>query len=357
MAITIQLQPVSPRYSNGEIIYSVTSDLVGPGILPANIKQQYSFVCDIYKGTTRVQRFFKQPNPVGACVFDLSRYYQNDVNFDLAAIGAAANFPGVDAQEAYSVRFGEQYIEGTTLTIFNGSDVVGEPALSANTLTILKGTREYDVSALNVADTIPSVVSSTALLTEPIRVGTTDKRTITTWNGTTLVHNAVAIPNTAGAFTRTINSVDYDFVAYVDNNNLGDTRFAWFNRRGGIDYFTATELATTATSVSRATSKQPTINYGVTTPSNKIGSTYRSSTQTYEIDYDVMHTKNTGWLNRQQAEALEGLFDSPNVYVQVGADFRPVEILNGYMSYPTTRNQQNFSYPIEYRFSNSKRSI
>ena len=355
MAITINLQPASPKYSHSDFVYSVSSDLVGPDILPANIKKQYSFVIDLYDGSTLLRRFRKQANPVGVGVFNLSDVINDYVEYDLAAVGSNLSYLGVLGVDTFSVRFGEEYLDGTTLKLYNGSDVEGNPAKAATDLVVYKGVDEYDTIGLSDASVVPPVLSSSELIKG--RLHRNDKMSISTQSSGVLMHNTVTIPASVSSFTQTIQSVDYTFDVYDEKSILEETRFAWFNRKGGIDWFTADQEGNAGTSVDKSTFKHTNIQYGVTTPTNKAGNTFRSSETVYGVDYSSTYTKNTRWLTRAEANQLQGLFDSPNVYVQDGNNMRPVIITNSYEHYLPKRQQGLFQYSIEYRFTNDKRSI
>ena len=353
--ITFNTQPTSPKFSYSELIYSVSSSLVGPSIPVDDIKQQYSFVVDVYSGSTLLQRLRKQPNPVGVGVFDLSDIINNNLEYDIAAIGSTNSYPGVEAAKTISVRFGEEYLDGTpaTLKIFNGSDVEGAPALAATDLRVFKGFEEYDTQALNAASNINGLISSSALTNG--RIHRDDKLSISTVESGIVLHNKLTVPVSGDALSITVNGVAYNYEIYDDRPLLGDVRFAWFNRRGGIDWFTADQEGDASTSVDKSTYSSTNVDYGITTPTNKAGNTFRPRERVYAIDYSVSHNKNTSWLTEDQANALQGLFDSPVVYIQHGSDMRPVVITNSYEHYSNKRDQRLFQYNIEYRYTNDKR--
>ncbi len=359
MAITINEQrPTSPRYSYGEIVYTVSSDLVGPSIDADDIKQEYSFVVDVKIGSVIIQTIRKQPNPVGVGNFDLSDIINNNLDYDLAAVGATLNYPAVDARKRFTAVFGEEFIDSNGDLVVHtgaaGTPVAGSPSVGAPAITVIKGVDEYDTIELGDASTVPSVLTQMV----NTRLHRDDYYAITTSSSSQVItHNRVTVPSTGASFDQVIAGVTYSFDVYDDKSILGETRFAWFNTIGGIEYFTADQEGTSSTSVDKSSYNSTTINYGVTTPNNKAGNTFISRNRVYAVDYDQTFTKNTRWLTEDEALALEGLFDSPHVYVQDGDNFRPVEITNAYESYSAQRNQQLFQYTINYRFSNGKRNI
>ena len=285
MAITINSQPASPKFSYGDFVYSVSSTLVGPTIPVANRLHQYSFVVDLYVGGVLQATFAKQPSPVGVGVFNLASAINDYLQFDVAAIGSDADYPGIEAMRTVELRFGERYLVNDVLTIHDGRDAIGTPDVSSNTLTVFKGFDDYDTRGLTQASVVPEVLSEGALLDAPIFVHRTDMMNISIWNGTTLVHHAIDLPETGDSYQETISGNTFNFQIYDERPLLGDVRFAWFNRQGGIDFFTADLEGTSSTNVDKQTYNSTNIDYGRTNPTITAGNTYRSRTTTYAIDY------------------------------------------------------------------------
>ena len=357
MALTINTQPTSPKFSYGDIVYSVQSNLVGPTIAVDDLKLQYSTVIDIYQGATRLNRFRKQPNPVGVTVFNLSDALNDHLEYDLPAVGSTLNYPGIEAAKTFSIRFGEEYLDGVgddeAVKIFNGSDVEGDPATTANDLTVYKGFDAADTKDLTDASTLPAVLSSSVLF-QGARIHRDDLVSISTLESGVVVHNKVTVPSTGASLSATLGGTTFNMSIYDEKSFLEETRFAWFNRTGGIDWFTVDQEGSSNTSVSKDTYTGTNIDYGVTTPTTKAGNTWRPSETVYGVDFNTTHSKNTRWLTEQEADALQGLFDSPVVYVQNGSTMRPVIITNSYEQYVPKRSQPLFQYSIEYRYTNDK---
>jgi hypothetical protein len=61
-------------------------------------------------------------------------------------------------------------------------------------------------------------------------------------------------------------------------------------------------------------------------------------------------------LTQEEADWLEQLFYSPNVYIQDGSNMVPVIINSSdFVSKTNPRTQKNFQYAITYTLANSKR--
>ena len=365
MAITIEQQPASPQYSYNDIIYVVSSDLVGPTIAVDDLKAQYSTVVDVYDLATTSVVFTtrKQPNPQGVTVFNISQILNDLLDYDINALGSTVDAIGVTGSKSYEIRFGEEYIENKTLTVFNGGDVVGNPAAAANTLFVVKGFQEYDSKGLFAASPIPSVLTERPSTT--IRIHRDDKMTISEYNSSIpqIIHHNIVVPTDTSVttFSDTIGTSTFTFNIYDNKSEYGETRFAWYNRIGGVEYFNATEMSSLMTAVSKSRANHPVVDWGASTVSNAESANsnvYRSSSSVYATSYNEMRMVETKWLTEAEADWVSGLFDSPLVYIQNGDEWIPVEIMNSaYDANSYTRDARLFNYTIEYRHINNKRGF
>jgi len=139
MAITITQQPpiLSPAY--GDLVISVSSNLVVS-------KFKFKYVYDIFSFnpstsvTTYVGRVKQTPNPSGAGMLDLSRYLQNQVDIDILS-GSPFNTTGTpqtNNNATYYVMCGEEYANTLygVVTLYNGNGT----ALTATTLSSVSTT-------------------------------------------------------------------------------------------------------------------------------------------------------------------------------------------------------------------------
>lgn len=127
MAITIQQQITTPGLSNSDLLFAVTST--------TSSSPQYQYVCDIaYSGSSSVlQRIKQQPNPNATGVFNVGQiihsFLETDNNFK-ASLFATSSL----TSKRFSVKFGEEYSTSvsSSVTLFNGNNVVGAPAKSGS---------------------------------------------------------------------------------------------------------------------------------------------------------------------------------------------------------------------------------
>ena len=365
MSVTITSQPTSPRYSIGDLVYSVTSTLVGPTIAIADQPREFSVVIDILEGSTRVARFFKQPNPVGVCTFNIGRALNDLLEYDVNALGADNDVPAILGSQTFDIRFGERYIDGNgDLTIFNGTGArnigVGDPSVAANDLTVVKGVSEHNGVDLTAADNITGILSLEGVDDITLPAGSPIIVSYYNTSSRTIIHE---IPNILPQFTstqitrdgRTIN-INFD----QDTNILGNRTFYWFNRRGEIDYWNANKGGRSNVTVNRSTFQGNPITYGTSIPSITNGlnnSVYNKGETVYGIDFDETYTATFDFTNQAASKLLEGLHTSPEVYIYENDSFVPVIIQSNYDRYPIERNQGNFNYEIQYRYSNKLRSV
>jgi hypothetical protein len=132
------------------------------------------------------------------------------------------------------------------------------------------------------------------------------------------------------------------------------TRFAFINQYGFWDYYNVYNPVKTNTDLQRESFSNSFVNYS-TNPSpynvNRRGDTqtYLASTDRYSIDTD--------YINKETANWLEELMESPSVYLQEGANFVPIIITNTeYQTNNSTARNKLFQYTIEWEYANARRS-
>lgn len=359
MALTIIQQPVSPQYSYSDLVYVVSSDLVGPSILPDDLPVEHSFVIDIYDGTDRIGRFRKQANPNGDCIMELSRILDNQLQYDLGVLGASSDTVSGDSSRLFSVRFGEEFQTNSLLQVHSGEtgDPVAEPGVSADALFVIKGFQEFNVGDFDTANLQPGLISNVI----GTRIHRDDTLSISELQETpsVVVHHNVDIPSTGASVTETVDGVDYTFEIYDDVGFLGESRFAWFNRTGGIDYFTFDQEEVKEVSTTKRKRNRTIIDYAGSSSSNKEGQNarvFRGATTTYGETFQTTIMKNSRWLNDSESDAVSGIFDSPAVYLQDGTSWIPIDVLSSNYTVRTiSRQVENFQYVLEYRLANDKR--
>ena len=133
-------------------------------------------------------------------------------------------------------------------------------------------------------------------------------------------------------------------------------RFAFINDYGVWDYFNFTLQEDKSTSLDVGLYKRNFVNYSTTT--NAV--TYdkkRRGTDGYYTNITENFTVNSDWLTQADADWLETLFYSPDVYVQEGTEWLPIIITTTeFISRTNPRTQKNFQYVVNYTLANNKRS-
>ena len=165
-----------------------------------------------------------------------------------------------------------------------------------------------------------------------------------------LGQNNVGNPNTNGVWD--------SFTFYKQDPNCGynGVRFAWINEFGVWDWFNFTLQEDKQTALDSGLYKRNFVDYSTTT--NAV--TYdkkRRGTDSYYVNITENFQVNSDWLTQEQADWLETLFYSPNVYIQDGTNFLPIIITNTeFVSKTNPRTQKNFQYIVNYTLANNKRS-
>ena len=135
------------------------------------------------------------------------------------------------------------------------------------------------------------------------------------------------------------------------------TRFAFINKYGFWDYYNVYNPVRTTTALERETYNKTQINYnpralfttgyyGYVTGKSQY---FLRSTDTYSIDTD--------YIDKQTANWLEELLESPEVFIQEGSDFVPIVITNNtYDHNNSTSRNKLFNYTIEWVYANPRSS-
>lgn len=133
-------------------------------------------------------------------------------------------------------------------------------------------------------------------------------------------------------------------------------RFAFINDYGVWDWYTFTLADSNTYQIDRGVYKQNFVNYSTTTNTVPYDITRRGNNTFYtNINQDFIATSD--WLTQEEADWLEQLFYSPNVYIQEGFNMIPVVITTSTLNTKSNpRTQKNFNYTISYRLANPKRS-
>jgi hypothetical protein len=140
------------------------------------------------------------------------------------------------------------------------------------------------------------------------------------------------------------------------NCGYAGVRFAWINDYGVWDWFTFTLASDKVTNMERSKYRANFVPYNTSTTTAPYNIKRRGENY-FDINLDEIFTANSDFLTQEQADWVQGLFYSPNVYIQEGSTMLPIIILdNNFASKTNPRTQKNFQYQLTFALANSKRS-
>ena len=147
----------------------------------------------------------------------------------------------------------------------------------------------------------------------------------------------------------------YTFNKQEGNCDYDRVRFAWKNEFGTWDYYNFTLAQNSATDIERINYRKTFVDYSTTQTSVPYNISRRGKKNLVN-KLDEVKTANTDWLTQGDADWLQEVFYSNNVYIQDGSDFKPVMIQNNNIITKTNpRTQKIFQYQITYKLANPKR--
>lgn len=133
-------------------------------------------------------------------------------------------------------------------------------------------------------------------------------------------------------------------------------RFAFINDYGVWDYFNFTLQEDKATNLELGTFKKNFVDYSTTTNSVPYDIKRRGTTSFY-TNITQLFTANSDWITQAEADWLEQLFFSPQIFIQDGLNWLPIIILDAnFRSKTNPRTQKNFQYVVNYTLANNKRA-
>jgi hypothetical protein len=133
-------------------------------------------------------------------------------------------------------------------------------------------------------------------------------------------------------------------------------RFCWINDYGVWDWFNYTLADTKITNLERGGYKRSFVPYNTNTTSVPYDRTRRGNDY-YFTNLNEQITVNSNWLSAAEADWIQEMFYSPNVFIQEGLNMLPVVILNtAFESKTNPRTQKLFKYTVTFALANSKRS-
>jgi len=153
---------------------------------------------------------------------------------------------------------------------------------------------------------------------------------------------------------------NYPLDQFTFNLQTGDcsyttARFAWKNTLGAWDYYNFTLAESDEDVVERIDYKQTFIPFSTTSNSAEYNISRRGKKGLLN-KVITNKTANSDWLTQTEADWLEELFLSSEVYIQSGTSFEPVVITDTNIIHKRNpRTQKNFQYQVSYQLANAKR--
>jgi hypothetical protein len=192
-------------------------------------------------------------------------------------------------------------------------------------------------------------------------MGTVDFNTVAYY--TTQLYYSYPTNNSLREVVGPIGPTSETFYFYLYNNcKPENTRLCWLNSRGGYDYFTFVSYRQDSGIIKRETYDSRYYSPSLPSPDRNIG----RSVKTFDTNVDQQIVLDTGYLNVQYSNWIEGLFYSPQVYLiqndyispidrqdKVYKDLTPVNILSTQVDKFTKKHQKLNKYEITLSTSNT----
>lgn len=389
MAVTFTQTPTNPNGTQSSIVYVVNGLTIGP---------QSKYVCDIKdSGSADILVRLKQsPNNSNLGVFEISDILHDYIEYDKPFFTEAPITSSLNTK-TFDIQFGEQTATSISSSVNISpnqirDELVVYPAVTDYEEGLNWDSGSYVKSFLTNAPYEQNVrLEDWGTLSVPVflnnsyfnyRIRTFDRDgngllTATTFfgfqpstAGSKLVHIPIGPKNLPGLNFQTSNWAYYtielnrqDSTQQVLRFNRLDvcsednaTRFAFINRLGVFDYYTAELTNTEEQNFTTDTYKQSFIDYSTDNGLVQYDPSRRGEI-IYNKEIQTNFTAQTNWLTKEESNWLMELFQSPSVFIQRGDTFLPVIIENTTERKKTNpRGQKLFTYQIRYRLANQKRS-
>ena len=388
MAVTLLQAPTSPNVTNTNLMYTLSS--------PSSSNAQFRYVTDIYEsGTgnyiTTIKTF---PNLTGNGILDVSRELNDQLGYDEYWKTAGTISPE-ESVKTYDIRFGEEYAPSYSgsITQYTGST---PNYLQVFPGTVYKNEGSYNfisasVLPINILSNTPEAqTSGPSPITDALFVSNSDYATITIFEDETEINVLVYGINDTLLYTSGLgaqpgfttlgvgpqNLVDngmsstiLDSAYYIevtvdpyDSYNLylpnhpsypcrdEYTRFAFINMYGFWDYYNVYLPLKKENQVDRSLYEKTFSNYTDSLSSYNISS---RGTSQYYTEYNEMYSISTDYVNKEVADWLTEMFESPEVFIQQGSNFVPINITNTGITWNMNQYRQKlFKYDIQFKYAN-----
>ena len=366
MSLQLIQEPTNHNAAYTRLLYTVSGSIYTD-------QPQYQYVCDVYSGSTLLKRMTQPVNPVGTSTFDVARVLQGELSVDY-------NWKTSSVTEMYSssktfrVKLGEQFATSISSSVTIYPDQTNDP-ITVNQSIVEPNAGTYNLTPTKqVLSNMPSTMSMqsddfgtisiyndqgtyisqsfySASAASYVKV---DEKNYTKGGGA--YFNAVPISSSANywnyvdvSISSSYGTENYRYEA-SDETHREKTRFAFVNKLGAWDYYNNYNPVRQAINVSREQYTAPRVDYSSRLSTYDIS---RRGLKDYHNSTDDIFTVDTDLLDKTNANWLEELIESPEVYIQRNGEFIPIVITDSsYVANQNQARQKQFKYTINFKPSN-----
>lgn len=385
MSLYLKEAPVSPNAAYTKLPFVVTGSV--------NTSQpQFQYVMDIFNSGSDeiISRVTQTPNPEGTAVFDPSIVFQGELEYDNYWRAKLEGVPPEGSVKTFILKFAEQY--GTSIS----SSVTVYPYQFVDTIQIFPGVVDpnngtsFDFitgSTLNNTNVLSnSPIPNLATLENVKFVNSGDYHTITLLQsasvdinlsddngfpaggpyvaGTSELFGTIGvgpqnlidagIPLSTAAYIA-VGTYPNQYVLATEYSSYHPcrdeyVRFAWINEYGFWDYYNVYNPVRKTSNIQRENVTLSQLDYSSNTAAYDVT---RRGEKSFYTDVNDEFEVTTDYLNKDTANWIEELLESPQVYVQRGDGFFPVTITNSqYQHNNETSRNKLFQYTIQFKPAN-----
>lgn len=292
------------------------------------------------------------------CLTDASRtqYARNDDFMSISTINGNINSPYTTSQDIYAMYIQVYNATGSLIsssTYYNTGNGCGPRSVESQVWANVNGLNTCNTDIDNDFQTRSTLILTAGMGPRNItNAGNINLDTLP-WD-----YYTIKLVGQQEAEIANTNAIWDKFTIYKATGDCeyNGVRFAWINDYGVYDWYTFTLADAKSTTMDRGIFQQNFVNYSTTTATVPYDIKRRGN-NAYYTNINEQFTANSNWLTQEEADWLDGLFYSPNVYIQDGNNMLPVIITsNAFTSRTNPRTQKNFQYAITYTLANNKRS-
>jgi len=365
MAYTITQKPTTPNAAYTRLMYVVSGST-------NTAKPQFQYVMDVYESgsTDLIKRNFSPVNPAGVSVFDPSRIIQGRLKEEFSW-DISYPQPYLSSSKTFTLKFGETYA-----TSISSSAAIIDDVQQTNT-EVFRGVVEpnagafdWDSSSYAVLSNMPATMSmqENEYLTIGVYNNSVNSISSSLYSGSTKINEINY--NISDKFTTVplnlLLSGSWNYAEVNVSSSIGTqsyryeakkddcrekVRFAFINKLGSWDYFTNFNPVREVIEVEREQYTAARVDYSSLTSTYDIS---RRGVKDYHNSTDNIFTVDTDYLDKENANWLEELIESPSVYIQRNpGDMIPIIITDS--SYTANTNQARqkvFKYTINFKPAN-----